>query len=343
VLASPASPAASAKMIAETSSPPFPNSLFLHHPISHLTCMYLHTDFNKRAEILLKFNPYIDIICTHVIKLKNIYFDQIFSMDDELEVLRLVMNLKYRNITGAYLDENKKITYSEDSAKWFDMGIISKYGKATADLLKKENQSTHAEIFSGIFKCKIPTPEFWLDPSLNFLEEKKIEKVEVIGINPFAGNRWASKALTLLEYKTLIKVLLDQSKELNIDRKLVLFGQNEDRKKNEKIACSFGDQRVIVSNTDGSMMKLAKYIASTKILITSDSLAMHLAIAQNIPVVAFFAPTSAAEIDTFGKGIKVISESEDYCSYIVNVDNSSITAKRIIEAFNKIQISKNDY
>jgi hypothetical protein len=38
-----ASPAASAKMIAETSSHPIPNSLFLHHPLSHLTCMYLPT------------------------------------------------------------------------------------------------------------------------------------------------------------------------------------------------------------------------------------------------------------------------------------------------------------
>ena len=92
------------------------------------------------AEILLKFNPSIDVVCTREIQLKNIHFDQIFSLDDEIEVLRVVMNLKYNKITGAYLDENKKIRYSEDSAKWFDMGIISKYGKATADFLKKENQ-----------------------------------------------------------------------------------------------------------------------------------------------------------------------------------------------------------
>ena len=298
---------------------------------------------SSAAEILLKFNPSIDVVCTREIQLKNIYFDQIFSLDDEIEVLRVVMNLKYKNIIGAYLDENKKIKYSEDSAKWFDMGIISKYDKATADLLKKENQSTHAEIFSGIFKCNIPVPEFWIDPALDSLSEKKIDGAEVIGINAFSGNRWPSKSLTILEYKTLIKALLDQAKEFNIDRNLVLFGQKEERIKNENIACSFGDPRVIVSNTDGSIMKLAKYIANTEMLITSDSLAMHLAIAQNKPVVAFFAPTSAAEIDVFGKGVKVISESEDYCSYKANADNSSITAKRIIEAFNKIQMSKNDY
>ena len=35
-------------------SPPIPNFLFLHPLSSRLTRMYLRTDFNKRAEILLK-------------------------------------------------------------------------------------------------------------------------------------------------------------------------------------------------------------------------------------------------------------------------------------------------
>jgi heptosyltransferase II len=294
------------------------------------------------AKILLKFNPSIDFVFTQEIQLKNIYFNKIFSLDDDLKVLIVIMKLKYENIIGAYLDENKKITYSRDSAEWFDMGIISKYGKDTADLLKKENKSTHAEIFSRIFGCNIPEPEFWMDPGIDFPYEEKIEAEEVIGLNPFAGNRWTSKALNKSEYVTLIKGLLNQADERNIDRKLMLFGQKEERIQNEKIACDIGDARVIVANTDDSMMKLAKYIKNAKILITSDSLAMHLAIAQNIPVVAFFAPTSAAEIDTFGKGIKVISQSGDYCSYKKNVDNSSITSKRIIEAFNIIQMNTND-
>jgi heptosyltransferase-2 len=274
-------------------------------------------------------------------QLKNIYFNKIFSLDDELKVLIAIMKLKYENIIGAYLDE-KKITYSRDSAEWFDMGIISKYGKVTADLLKKENRSTHAEIFSRIFGCNIPDPEFWIDPEIDFPYEKRMEADEVIGLNPFAGNRWTSKALKKSEYITVIKGLLNQADKRNIDRKLILFGQKEERIQNEKIACDIGDARVMVANTDDSMMKLAKYIKGVKILITSDSLAMHLAIAQNIPVVAFFAPTSAAEIDIFGKGIKVISQSEDYCSYKKNVDNSSITSKRIIEAFNVINMSAND-
>ena len=49
--------------------------------------------------------------------------------------------------------------------------------------------------------------------------------------------------------------------------------------------------------------------------ITTDSLGMHLAIANHVRHLAFFNPTSAVEIDNYNHGVKVISESSDYCSY----------------------------
>ena len=64
----------------------------------------------------------------------------------------------------------------------------------------------------------------------------------------------------------------------------------------------------------------------------SDSLAMHLAIAQGVPVTAFFAPTSAAEIELYGRGEKVLSTAPDYCSYRPDADNSSLTTERLLAA-----------
>jgi heptosyltransferase-2 len=61
-----------------------------------------------------------------------------------------------------------------------------------------------------------------------------------------------------------------------------------------------------------------------------------LGISQNIKTISYYAPTSAVEIDTFGLGKKIISTSEDYCSYHSEVDTSSITAERIFEEFNNM-------
>jgi heptosyltransferase-2 len=59
---------------------------------------------------------------------------------------------------------------------------------------------------------------------------------------------------------------------------------------------------------------------------------MHLAISQQVHAVAFFAPTSAQEIDGFGLIGKVVSTADDYCSYKRDASNDSITCRRILEA-----------
>jgi heptosyltransferase-2 len=68
------------------------------------------------------------------------------------------------------------------------------------------------------------------------------------------------------------------------------------------------------------------------LLVTSDSLALHMAVSLNRPLVAFFAPTSAAEIELYGLGEKVWSTAADYCSYKAEADNSSLTTERLSEA-----------
>jgi heptosyltransferase-2 len=93
-----------------------------------------------------------------------------------------------------------------------------------------------------------------------------------------------------------------------------------------------------VPNTDDSVLRLAAVLGRLDALITSDSLAMHLAISQRVPTLAFFAPTSAQEIDAFGVLAKLTSTSPDYCSYRKDADNCSITADRLIRQAAKLKI-----
>ena len=51
---------------------------------------------------------------------------------------------------------------------------------------------------------------------------------------------------------------------------------------------------------------------------------------------AFFAPTSAAEIELYGLGEKVCSTSADYCSYKADTDNSTITPDRLATAAHNV-------
>jgi heptosyltransferase-2 len=158
-----------------------------------------------------------------------------------------------------------------------------------------------------------------------------------VGINPFAGGRWPAKELRAPEIEALIRSLLGTEGPLSRGGNVVLIGAGRDRDRNLALAKSASDPRVQVADTDASPLHLAALVHEIDYMVSSDSLAMHLAIAQGVPTVAFFAPTSAAEIDDFGLLVKVASTSADYCSYAKDADNSTITYDRLLQALALLQ------
>jgi heptosyltransferase-2 len=214
-------------------------------------------------------------------------------------------------------------------------------GKARADELKKLNQRGHADIFKEVFEVPSVRPEFHGNPRLErWAMEEFRAPGPLIGINPCAGGRWPSKELRLEELNSLVDAILAGDTPFGQDCTVVLIGAGPDRRRNLELASRRAGRRILVPDTDDSVLRLAAVISRLDAMITSDSLAMHLAISQRIPTLAFFAPTSAREIDDFGVVTKVISTAADYCSYRKDSDNSSITAVRLIrEAPSLVSVS----
>ena len=283
---------------------------------------------------LLKFNPHIDDIWTSFEQCASHQFNMVFSFDDELDALKGVARLDSACFTGALLDEAGKATYTEDANEWFDMGLLSRFGKTRADELKKKNRSGHVEIFSKIFGVDDVKPEFFGDQTLEAWAASWLSVPGLhIGINPFAGGRWPSKELRLGELRNVVRALLEIDAGKHGVIHLTLFGAGEDLTRNHALVAEFADPRLRAAETDDSVLRFAALIGRLDYLVTSDSLALHLAVAQGVPFMAFFSPTSAAEIDGFGVGRKLISHASDYCSYRKNADNSSITSTRVVAAF----------
>tara|TARA_Y100001935_G_C17280672_1_gene497295 strand:+ start:481 stop:1497 length:1017 start_codon:yes stop_codon:yes gene_type:complete len=261
-------------------------------------------------------------------------FDYVISLDDEREILETLYDYSIRVDVGAYINDDSIVTYTDNSAQWFDMGLLSKFGKIEADRLKKTNKREHNEIFAEILDIDISKPYFFGDTT------KDIEHFELsssdynIGLNPGAGGRWVGKRLLKNEAVRLINEL--EKKIINKKKvKVFLLGGKTEHDFNNAILkdCNF---LAIDTGADNTLKEFAKIISMMDLVITSDSLALHLAIAQGIKSLSFFAPTSSAEIGLFDNGVKVESLSEDYCSYVSDADNSSITSKRLLDALSSL-------
>jgi heptosyltransferase-2 len=272
-------------------------------------------------------------------------FLRLLSLDDELPLCGLAGYLAPPKdqpgvLSGAYLTEDGR-TYTEDVAPWFDMGLLSRFGKQRADQLKLENERSHPAIYADMLGIEMGEPELPLAPaSLAFGEAFAAEHglaadVPWIGLNTGAGGRWESKRLPE-ERVAAIVAELHRRREGRVG--FVLLGGPEERERNDRILGCIGADasgtgaRVVDAGTDHALLEFAAIVDRLDLLLTSDSLALHVAVARRVPVVAFFAPTSAAEIELYGRGEKVASTSPDYGSYRRDADTSTLSVERLVAA-----------
>src|SRR5580698_5966635 len=78
-------------------------------------------------------------------------YDFVINLEDTLESGLFVQSLKYGRLFGAFVEKDNRLSYTDDSRDWFDLSLISHFGKQSADRLKLENRRTYQDlIFSGL-------------------------------------------------------------------------------------------------------------------------------------------------------------------------------------------------
>jgi heptosyltransferase-2 len=282
---------------------------------------------------LLKFNPNINKVIDVGSDMLPLSADLVISLDDDFEYAKIASEINSKKIIGAFVKDGK-ILYTDDASYWFDMGLISKYGKEKADILKKENRLSHCQIFEKIFDIQNTVPIFYSDKKKDeYWARIKNEEEMIIGFNLFSGDRWPSKELSISTYIDLIRKINEFLNNLEYNFRLVVFTDRSSVYKVDKIKSELNF--ITIFNTSVSILDFSAAIKICDYIISTDSLGLHLAIAQQIPNLSFYSPTSACEIETFGSGVKVISTSEDYCSYKSHTDNRSLTANKIFSAWKK--------
>jgi len=278
---------------------------------------YIYWVTSKEALPMLDNNHLINELHTineDLIKeFKGKKFDLIINLDEDYEACKLATELE-GEVIGFYLKDNK-IVPSESAKEWFNMSALGE--KPRNDMLKKANKKTYQQLMFEIIGIKPKKYDTLLNLKKDeqnfakkFIAANNIGKNDwVIGLNTGAGGRWQLKKWSVDKTAELADKLHNKLKA-----NVLLFGGPEEKLRNREIIkrCK---TPIIDTGCDNSLLQFAALINFCSLIITSDSLAMHIAIALKKRVVVLFGPTSANEIELYGLGKKIAPKMDCVCCY----------------------------
>jgi heptosyltransferase-2 len=140
----------------------------------------------------------------------------------------------------------------------------------------------------------------------------------ILGIHTGGGGRWRLKQWSEESFIQLISELINDSGN---DMQICLFGGPLEKGQNERIIDRIKGP-LFDTGCENTVRHLASMINNCSVILSGDSLAMHLALAMERRVVVLFGPTSHAEIELFGLGEKVIPDLDCLVCYKKECDLS---------------------
>ena len=270
-------------------------------PASHVTWLT-----RREAIEVLAPNSMIDEVVPldpeALLMLQTQPFDIVINPDASMTSSRLATLARAADKRGFVVDDaGRLVPLNDDASQWYEMGLN--------DRLKKENARTYQSILLAI--AGLPATEHPITWEVtdeeaafarNFAYGHGIAPDDelIIGLNTGAGGRWRWKKWTADGYETLVRALLAEYPSA----KILLYGGPEEVERNHGLA-ELAPGRLVDTGTRNTLRRFGALVDLCDVMVTGDTMALHLASALGKRVVALFGPTSASEIELYGRGTKV--------------------------------------
>jgi heptosyltransferase-2 len=165
-----------------------------------------------------------------------------------------------------------------------------------SDDRKKANTRTYQALVAevlGLDPAMVREPI--LEPSKSELASAQQFRAQMgfagplVGLNTGAGGRWAYKQWTRDHQVAFVQQMT------NAGCGVVLLGGPEEIERHRDLMAVSAGKPVFDAGNQNSYGRFAALLQLCEAVVTSDSLAVHVAAARKIPAVVLFGPTSAAE------------------------------------------------
>ncbi|HXY69867.1 MAG TPA: glycosyltransferase family 9 protein [Gemmatimonadales bacterium] len=261
-------------------------------------------------------------------------FDWVISLDDSRVACHLASLLRSLQLSGAYRAADGSLRYTPDLEAWFGMGLLrpeEEGGLAEANRLKQANTRTFGEIlFEGLrLPGPVERPLVQVPPAAR-VEAGRVmvdlgaltgtdlageRRGPVVALNTGAGGRWKYKSWGEEQTAQLAARLHDE-----LGATVLVAGGVDEVVRNARIVAAADRPHVLAAPVVPDLLVFTALLGRCDAVVTSDSLAMHLSLSQGVRTIAFFGPTSDAEIDLFGLGEKVATSLPCRRCYLADCD-----------------------
>lgn len=237
-----------------------------------------------------------------ICRLDHEHFDLCLSLDKEAGPAALAMRIDAPDKRGIGLSSHGTVyPLNEECVDYFELGL--------SDQKKfRENTKSYQELIYDAVGLPYCGQRYRLYPSRTQQERAAwcwerwgvIDGEVVIGLNTGAGHAFANKNWPPEKYIALAQRLVAQNAW-----RVALLGGPEERAINARIADECPG--VIDAGCGHSELEFAALVRRCDVMVTGDTMAMHAAIAADVPTIVLFGPTCPQEVDLYGNGEKIIT------------------------------------
>ena len=266
-------------------------------------------------------------------------YDMVINLDTSPESARIGTLARAGKRIGFGFDPRGHVfPWNKEAMDWFEMGLFDDvkirnrktYQQIALEICGLEGQDRPIHLYLGEAEKK------W---SRDWAERKGLVRDrQVIGLNTGAGKRWGRKKWTEEGFVELVRLLRSSPKAGANPPQILLLGGPEEEDRNRRIVDRVGEH-VFDAGTGHELREFFSLVDLCDLLVTGDTMALHVAVALGKKVVALFGPTSAAEIELYGRGRKITSDAPCVGCYRTSCDVTPTCMERISaeEVFRTVQ------
>ncbi len=242
-------------------------------------------------------------------------FDVVLCPDADPDAAVLAAMAKGKERRGFVRTANGRVEALGAGAEaWLQMGL--------SDARKQANRETYQTLVArvlGLDPAAVREPILVPSPDDAAFARAFVDALPfrgtLIGLNTGAGGRWAYKQWTLANQRAFLQQMVAAGCGV------LLLGGPEEVERHIQLLAECRGQPVFDGGNRNSYGRFAALLERCRVVVTSDSLAVHVAAARKVPAVVLFGPTSAAEIELYGRGAKITPKGFDcLCCYLPRCD-----------------------